>query len=162
MNNKVVIYKDENEFKKLVKSLKQYNMLAYKELVLRAIHKLKDGEILGEEIEPDIYKYYLPSDKGFNFVYGKTHLLYRIKGNKIVLLRLEPYNILRAGHAIQLPSYYGIPVSSPKDRFKIELYVQMYKKWQKMTINYRAFYVIIGYERRCRYGVRWRNYHNTT
>ena len=41
-------YVNENEFHKLERSLKKYNMLAYKKLYFDYYPKLKDGQFLGE------------------------------------------------------------------------------------------------------------------
>ena len=41
-------YVNENEFHKLERSLKKYNMLAYKKLYFDYYPKLKEGSFLGE------------------------------------------------------------------------------------------------------------------
>ena len=41
-------YTDENEFKKLERSLKKYNMLAYKKLHFEYYPQLKEGKFLGK------------------------------------------------------------------------------------------------------------------
>ena len=41
-------YVNENEFHKLERSLKKYNILAYKKLYFDYYPKLKDGQFLGE------------------------------------------------------------------------------------------------------------------
>ena len=41
-------YLNENEFHKLERSLKKYNMLAYKKLYFEYYPALKEGEFLGE------------------------------------------------------------------------------------------------------------------
>ena len=41
-------YINENEFKKLERSLKKYNMLAYKKLYFEYYPALKEGNFLGE------------------------------------------------------------------------------------------------------------------
>ena len=46
--NFVVDYVNENEFHKLERSLKKYNMLAYKKLYFEYYPKIKEGVFLGE------------------------------------------------------------------------------------------------------------------
>ena len=41
-------YLNENEFKKLERSVKKYNMLAYKKLVFEFYPEMKDGNFLGK------------------------------------------------------------------------------------------------------------------
>ena len=41
-------YLDENNFKKLERSLKKYNMMAYKKLMFDFYPSLRKGEFLGE------------------------------------------------------------------------------------------------------------------
>ena len=41
-------YLNENEFNKLERSLKKYNMLAYKKLVFEYYPEMKDGNFLGQ------------------------------------------------------------------------------------------------------------------
>lgn len=41
-------YLNENEFKKLERSVKKYNMLAYKKLVFEFYPEMKEGNFLGK------------------------------------------------------------------------------------------------------------------
>ena len=41
-------YSDENEFNKKERSVKKYNMLAYKKLLFEYYESLKDGKFLGK------------------------------------------------------------------------------------------------------------------
>ena len=43
-------YRNENEFKKLERSVKKYNMLAYKKLTFDYYDSLKNGKFLGRLI----------------------------------------------------------------------------------------------------------------
>ena len=47
MKGYVLDYINENEFKKLERSLKKYNMLAYKKLIFDFYPSLRDGKFLG-------------------------------------------------------------------------------------------------------------------
>ena len=46
-------YVNENEFKKLERSLKKYNMLAFKKLYFEYYPSLKEGKFLGEKVAED-------------------------------------------------------------------------------------------------------------
>ena len=75
-------YIDENEFHKLERSLKKYNMLAYKKLYFDYYPKLKEGNFLGELISTNqakgtkTYELKLPTDALFAKVHGSLTLHY--------------------------------------------------------------------------------------
>ena len=121
-------YDDENLFNKYLKSLKTYNMCAYKDFIFKVMYELRDGINLGHKIENNIYSCDLESNKIFDFVYGKTSLIYRIENNIVYLMRIEPHIFLLEGHFRVLDTYKGIPIIGPKDRFKIDLYFSLNKK----------------------------------
>ncbi len=125
-------YVNENEFHKLERSLKKYNMLAYKKLYFDYYPKLKEGNFLGEltstneENNTKSYELRLPTDSMFAKVHGYIKLQYIVYENeKIVMLSsIEPVDILTEGHQSELVTYKGIMVSkehSEKDIFKINL-----------------------------------------
>ena len=118
-------YDDENLFNKYVKSIKTYNMYAYKEFVFSIIGQLRAGYLVGEKVKGNIYKCELQSSKIFEFVYGKTYFTYRVEGTTIYLMGMEPKDFLIAGHSIELSTYKGVPIVGPKDRFKVDLYLSM-------------------------------------
>ncbi len=125
-------YVNENEFKKLERSLKKYNMLAYKKLYFEYYPALKEGNFLGKLISTNktngtkTYELKLPTDALFSKVHGDIKLYYLVYENeKIVMLdKFEPMDILSEGHASELVTYKGVMVSkqhSDKDMFKINL-----------------------------------------
>ena len=125
-------YINENEFHKLERSLKKYNMLAYKKLYFEYYPSLKEGQFLGEVIstnqenETVTYKLKLPTDMLFAKVHGPIELYYIVyEKEKIIMLdKLEPVDILSEGHQSELVTYKGVMVSkehSDKDIFKINL-----------------------------------------
>jgi len=125
-------YVNENEFHKLERSLKKYNMLAYKKLYFDYYPKLKDGEFLGEVISTNddnktvTYELKLPTDALFSKVHGdiKLHYLVYKNDNMVMLDKLTPEHILTEGHQSELVTYKGVMVSkenSEKDIFKINL-----------------------------------------
>lgn len=125
-------YVNENEFHKLERSLKKYNMLAYKKLYFDFYPNLKDGIFLGElvstnkEKKTKNYELKLPTDVLFSKVHGDIKLHYIVYENeKIVMLNtITPEDILAEGHQSELVTYKGVMVSkehSDKDLFKINL-----------------------------------------
>ena len=125
-------YVNENEFKKLERSLKKYNMLAYKKLYFDYYPELKEGNFLGELIatnkknNTETYELKLPTDSTFAKVHGDIKLYYVVyKDIKTVMLdKLVPEDILSEGHQSELITYKGVMVSkehSDKDIFKINL-----------------------------------------
>ena len=125
-------YVNENEFHKLERSLKKYNMLAYKKLCFEFYPKMKEGTFLGEQISSNseantvTYELKLPTDIMFAKVHGDIRLRYIVYENEkmIMLDSIEPVEILTEGHQSELETYKGVMVSkqhSEKDLFKINL-----------------------------------------
>ena len=125
-------YTNENEFKKLERSIKKYNMLAYKKLYFDYYPSLKDGNFLGKVLSKDSlnntlsYELILPTDNLFAKVHGVIKLYYTVYvDKKIVMLdKFEPIDILSEGHQSELSTYKGVMLSKEnpeKDMFKINL-----------------------------------------
>lgn len=125
-------YVNENEFKKLERAIKKYNMLAYKQLYFQYYPALKSGNFLGKIINENktnnttTYELKLSTDAMFSKVHGDIRLYYLVYHNeKIVMLdKFEPLEILSEGHASELVTYKGVMVSkqhADKDMFKINL-----------------------------------------
>ena len=76
MQNFIVDYVNENEVRKKEKSVKKYNMLAYKKLMFEYYPALKEGKFMGVITSTNkaegITKYdlKLPTDRTFSKVYG--------------------------------------------------------------------------------------------
>ena len=130
--NYVFEYVNENEFHKLERSLKKYNMLAYKKLYFDYYPKLKEGTFLGQVVSTNTlngtstYKLKLPTDALFAKVHSDIELHYVVYENEkmIMLDKLTPEDILAEGHQSELQTYKGVMVSkehSDKDIFKINL-----------------------------------------
>ena len=131
-DNFVFDYVNENEFKKLERSLKKYNMLAYKKLYFEYYPSLKEGEFLGELVSTNQangsikYELKLPTDIMFSKVHGDVKLHYHVYEDKktVILETITPEDILTEGHQSELVTYKGVMVSkqhSEKDLFKINL-----------------------------------------
>ena len=132
MKGFILDYINENEYKKLERALKKYNMLAFKKLNFEYYPSLRTGEFLGELISSDkkngteTYELKLPSDKLFAQIHGEVKLIYTIhKKEGIAMLEtLTPEDILLEGHRSELTTYKGIMISkenASKDMFKIDL-----------------------------------------
>lgn len=132
MKGYVLDYINENEFKKLERALKKYNMLAFKKLTFEFYPALRNGNFLGEKISSDknagttTYEIKLPSDKMFAQIHGEVKLIYTVhpKEQIVVLEEITPSKILLEGHMSELTTYKGIMISkknASKEMFKIDL-----------------------------------------
>ena len=93
MHSYVVEYLNENEFKKKEKSLKKYNMIAFKKLIFDCVPALRDGTFPGEVVSRNStenfvkYEYKLPTDHLFSKVHGDIKLHYTVyEAQKLVML----------------------------------------------------------------------------
>ena len=132
MKGYVLDYVNENEFRKLERALKKYNMIAFKKLNFEYYPSLRSGKFLGELVESnkkngtEKYELKLPSDKIFAQIHGEIKLIYTVhKKEEIVMLEtLTPEDILLEGHRSELTTYKGIMISkenASKEKFKIDL-----------------------------------------
>lgn len=123
-----VIYEDENKFVGLCKSLKHYNMKAYKEFIFDYLPKLREGEKPGESLGGKEYRIDLFTDDMFEFVHGRISIYYKVKHTVITITRIEPSEFLSYGRQRLLATYKGIPITSPRDKFMIDYYLTVKKK----------------------------------
>ncbi len=132
MKGYVLDYVNENEFKKLERALKKYNMLAFKKLNFEYYPELRSGNFVGELVSTnkkehtEKYELKLPSDKMFAAVHGEVKLFYTVyhKEGTVMLDTITPTEILLEGHMSELTTYKGIMISkanATKDKFKIDL-----------------------------------------
>ena len=132
MKGFILDYINENEFKKLERALKKYNMLAYKKLNFEYYPALRSGNFLGELVSKnkkdstETYELKLPSDHMFSQVHGdiKLHYIVYKKEQVVMLDTITPSDILLEGHMAELTTYKGVMISkanAEKDMFKIDL-----------------------------------------
>lgn len=132
MKGFILDYINENEFRKLERALKKYNMLAFKKLNFEYYPSLRNGKFLGKLISQnkkantEKYELKLPSDKSFSQIHGDVKLIYTVyKKEKTVMLEtITPSDIFLEGHRSELTTYKGIMISkanASKDMFKIDL-----------------------------------------
>ena len=132
MKSYVLDYVNENEFRKLERSLKKYNMRAFKKLSFDYYPDMRNGKFPGEIISKNkeagtvTYELKLPSDPMFAQVHGEVKLIYTVykKEETVMLKEILPKEILLEGHRSELGTYKGIMISkanASKDIFKIDL-----------------------------------------
>ena len=125
-------YVNENEFKKLERSVRKYNMLAYKKLTFEYYPSIRDGKFLGKLVSKstkdnsETYELKLPTDTLFAKVHGDLTLHYTVykESNIILLTNITPESILDEGHRSELGTYKGVMISKSnqeKDMFKVNL-----------------------------------------
>ena len=130
--NYVFEYLNENDFKVKERTVRKYNMLAYKKLVFDYYLKLKSGNFLGKVIEENqkeksiSYELKIPTDELFEKVHGEMRLHYTVYKEKgiILLTNITPENILGEAHRTELDTYKGVMISKSnpkKDMFKVNL-----------------------------------------
>ena len=132
MKGFILDYINENEYRKLERALKKYNMLAFKKLNFEYYPSLRNGEFIGELISKNqkagtkTYELKLPSDHMFSQVHGdiKLHYIVYDKEKVVMLDTITPSDILLEGHMAELTTYKGVMISknnAEKDMFKIDL-----------------------------------------
>lgn len=125
-------YQNENDFRKKERSVRKYNMLAYKKLTFEYYPELRTGNFLGELVSVNkkektkSYELKLPTDELFAKVHGEIHLHYTVYENKniVLLTNITPEGILEEGHRAELSTYKGVMISKSnpeKDMFKVNL-----------------------------------------
>ena len=131
--NYIFEYQNENEFRKIERSVRKYNMLAYKKLTFDYYPQIKNGDFVGKLVSDDkkngikSYDLILPTDDMFVKVHGEIVLHYSVYTNKNIVLLTNitcDDNILEEGHRTELKAYKGVMISKDnpeKDMFKINL-----------------------------------------
>lgn len=131
-NSYIFEYLDENDFRKKERSVRKYNMLAYKKLTFNFYPELRKGNFLGKKVARDdknktiSYELKLPTDELFAKVHGEIMLHYTVytEKNIILLTNITPEGILDEGHRAELSTYKGVMISKTdpeRDMFKINL-----------------------------------------
>ena len=131
-NSFVFEYLNENDFRKKERTVRKYNMLAYKKLTFNYYPELRNGNFLGELVSVSkkdnskSYELKLPTDKLFAKVHGEIRLHYTVYEDKgiILLANITPEEILEEGHRAELGTYKGVMISKThpdKDMFKVNL-----------------------------------------
>ncbi len=114
--NTIIRYDNENDFKKLERSLKKYCGKSWKYYCFQILPKLRKEHKLNGE-----YEINLLADDLFCKVYGDIKLLFRVENDVAILEKFIPEDILLDGYMLDLPTIKGIPFRDDKDLFKIKL-----------------------------------------
>ena len=125
-------YQNENDFRKKERTVRKYNMFAYKKLTFEYYPEIRNGNFLGELVavskkeNTKSYELKLPSDKMFAQIHGEVKLVYTVhkKDEVVVLETITPSEILEEGHRAELSTYKGVMISKThpeKDMFKVNL-----------------------------------------
>jgi hypothetical protein len=131
-HNYIFEYLNENDFRKKERSLRKYNMLAYKKLTFDLYPTIRSGNFLGQLVsiskkdKTRSFELKLPTDVLFSKVHGELKLHYTVYEDKntILLTNITPEEILDEGHRAELGTYKGVMISKThpeKDMFKIDL-----------------------------------------
>lgn len=121
-NSVKFLYLDENDFKKKLRSLKTYCPIAYKQLIFRVKKELLI------DIEDGTYFKDLKASQEFKFIYGQIKLVYSVRKGIIIMESIEPSQFFLDGYMSSLDTYKGIYYRNKKDKFKIDLVMQMKKE----------------------------------
>ena len=125
-------YLNENDCRKKERTVRKYNMLAYKKLTFEYYPEIRNGNFLGELVavnkkdKTKDYELKLPTDALFAKVHGEIRLHYTVYEDKniILLTNITPEGILDEGHRAELSTYKGVMISKSnpeKDMFKVNL-----------------------------------------
>ena len=112
-------YLNENDFRKKERTVRKYNMLAYKKLTFEYYPEIRTGNFLGELVSVNKkektrdYELKLPTDELFAKVHGEIRLHYTVYEDKniVLLTNITPEGILDEGHRAELSTYKGVMIS---------------------------------------------------
>lgn len=110
-----IMYLDENDFNRKIRSLRKYCTKSYKYLWFKLI---KERQLNQEE---GIHVIEIPSSREFELVHGKVRLHYRMVNGKIIMEDLEPQQFLLDGYMKELGQYKGVWCRNEQDKFKINM-----------------------------------------
>ena len=111
------IFKNENEVKRLYRSLAIYNKNAYYQLVIPERFR----ELKWEQQESGKYIANLYTDILFEKVYGKCYVVAEIRDNNYKIIDIHPKGLLLDGYRRLLKTYRGIPYRDKQDLDKLKI-----------------------------------------
>lgn len=112
---------DNTEFNKKLRALKKYCPQSYKFFIFNIKNKITD-------VTDGDYEINLPTSEEFMFIYGQIKLKYSIQKGKIKYKDLEPSQFFLDGYKFDLDVYKNIYYRNQKDKFKINLMMEIKKK----------------------------------
>lgn len=120
------LIEEEIPFLRGLKALYLYHRLSYSYYVFTVAPDLRKGRGIildGEKHHIDII-----CNNMFAKVHGKLSLIYSVDQNVITLHSIEPNNVLQSLYSKSFETYKGVPILSPKDKFKVDLLERIYRK----------------------------------
>ena len=97
--NYIFEYQNENDFRKKERTVRKYNMFAYKKLTFEYYPEIRNGNFLGELVSVSkkdntkSYELKLPTDSMFNKVHGDIILHYSVYKNQKLIFYTPTYYI---------------------------------------------------------------------
>lgn len=116
----------ENKIKKLIKSLRTYNRRAYKQYFFDFIPNIREAVSNGI-IKDGSYEYNLYTDNMFKKIHGQIKVYYTVIGREVTIDNISPTDLLNEGADRMLEVYKGVIIASPRDKFKVDLYLNIKK-----------------------------------
>lgn len=118
INDTNITYLDETQCRKLLRGLKEVNMIAYKQIIFK---KLDFDKELGK------HELLLNTNDTFRKIHGDIKIIYSTYKDVICIENIEPSNVLIEYHNKKKNTYKGIPFVDERDIFKINLLREMRK-----------------------------------
>lgn len=120
---KNLVYRDECDFYRKVRSLRTYCPRSYKNYLFKIS---KEGYF---ETEDGRYSKDIYTSKEFRFIYGQIKLIYSIEKNKVIIEDIEPAQFLIDGYKTKLETYRSMFYRDERDKFKIDLMFLLKEGW---------------------------------
>lgn len=127
-NSKTLMYRDENDFIRKLRSLKTYCPQSYKDFIFN-VSKESYFELVDGRYSKDIF-----TSNEFRFIYGQIRLVYSIKDKAVIIEDLEPSQFLLDGYMTKLETYKTMFYRNKKDKFKIDLMFSLKENSRKEII----------------------------
>ena len=118
INDMNITYLDETQCRKLLRGLKEVNMIAYKQIIFKKIDFNK---------EQGKHELLLNTNDTFRQIHGDIKIIYSTYKDVVCIENIEPSNVLIEYHNKKKNTYKGIPFVDQKDIFKINLLREMRK-----------------------------------
>lgn len=115
----------EGEIRTVISALKRYNTMGTRYLFFTIFPLLQNGEFNNKDIHDN--KFYIPSDKSFEFVYGKLYIdFYIYDGNKIdFVLNDRTKYVYYSLYQSSVKVIDGLPIIDENALFKYRMYKKL-------------------------------------
>lgn len=115
----------DNEMRTVISALRRYNKMGTKYLFFTIFPLLQNGDFDNEYIQGN--KFYIPSDKSFEFVYGKLYIdFYIYDNNKIdFVLNDRTKYVYYSLYQSEVKIVDGLPIIDDNALFKYTMYKKL-------------------------------------